>query len=221
MVKSVWLVVAGPHVAPNTGIRWGNAFIANYGFGRKQAWQSPAERVEGWHKDGDFFLHFLDSPEQALLTIIVFSDIGPKGGGTFIAPDSIKHVAEFMLEHPEGLEPNWISENRIAEKCSDFLEVTARAGDVFLMHPYMLHTSSFNHSDQARLIINPCCSFKDPMNFNRTDGSEQSPVELAVLHALGRESLDFKITGERRRITPGRLKRQAELLRQEQERMGA
>jgi hypothetical protein len=42
-----------------------------------------------WHKDGDFFRHFLDSPEQGLLTIVLWSDIEERGGGTFIAPDSV------------------------------------------------------------------------------------------------------------------------------------
>ena len=55
----------------------------------------------GWHKDGSFFRHFLDSREQGLLTIVYWSDVEPQGGGTFIAPDSIKVVARYLAEHPE------------------------------------------------------------------------------------------------------------------------
>jgi hypothetical protein len=40
--------------------------------------------LDNWHNDGDWFTHFLDSPEQALLVIPLFSDIKPKGGGTVI-----------------------------------------------------------------------------------------------------------------------------------------
>jgi hypothetical protein len=56
-------------------------------------------------RDGDFFRHFLDSPEQALLVIPLFADIQPRGGGTYIAPDGIPKVAKYLLEHPEGTYP--------------------------------------------------------------------------------------------------------------------
>ena len=32
-------------------------------------------------------VHFLDSPEQALLVIPIYSDIKPEGGGTYICPE--------------------------------------------------------------------------------------------------------------------------------------
>lgn len=46
---------------------------------------------------GDWFTHFLDSPEQALLIIPLFTDIKPKGGGTVICTDSVKLVAERLV----------------------------------------------------------------------------------------------------------------------------
>ncbi|NRA36687.1 MAG: phytanoyl-CoA dioxygenase family protein [Planctomycetes bacterium] len=214
-------VCGGLERISNEGMTWSNAFIANYGMGRDQEWQEPSPQINGWHKDGDFFRHFLDSPEQALLTIIVFSDIESKGGGTFIAADSIKPIAEYLLAHPEGCRPNDFMSDRIIDRCSDFREVTAKAGDVILMHPFMLHTSSFNHSQNARLIINPCCSFKEPMNFHRQDGSDYNAVELAILHALGIDHLDFQITGQREHIVPDRLAYQADLREKEIERLGS
>ena len=57
---------------------WSDGFIINFGLGADQPWQPPSPEVSGWHKDGDFFRHFLDSPEQGLLTIVVWSDIYPK-----------------------------------------------------------------------------------------------------------------------------------------------
>ena len=68
--------------------QWGNSFIANLGIGADQPWNPPSAQVPGWHKDGDFFRHFLDSPEQGLLTFVIWSDIEPRGGGTFVACDS-------------------------------------------------------------------------------------------------------------------------------------
>ena len=45
---------------------------------------------------------FLDTPDQALLVTVLFSDVLPGAGGTFIAADSAKHVARWFSEHPEG-----------------------------------------------------------------------------------------------------------------------
>ena len=42
------------------------------------------------------FRHFLNSPEQGLLTVPIFSDILPKSGGTFVARDSIAPVARLL-----------------------------------------------------------------------------------------------------------------------------
>lgn len=53
--------------------------------------------LDNWHNDGDWFVHFLDSPEQALLVIPLFSDIKPKGGGTVICTDGIKLVAKLLV----------------------------------------------------------------------------------------------------------------------------
>jgi hypothetical protein len=53
--------------------------------------RSPAESY--FRAGHDFFRHFLDSPEQALLTLVLWTDMLPKGGGTFVAADSVPVVA--------------------------------------------------------------------------------------------------------------------------------
>jgi hypothetical protein len=53
--------------------------------------------LDNWHNDGDFFVHFLDSPEQALLVIPLWSDIESKGGGTAVCGDGIKHTAKHLV----------------------------------------------------------------------------------------------------------------------------
>ena len=73
--------------------------------GADEAWQPPSPQVTGWHKDGDFFRHFLDSPEQGLPTIVVWSDIEPRSGGTFVATDSVRPIARHLANHPQGLLP--------------------------------------------------------------------------------------------------------------------
>jgi hypothetical protein len=53
--------------------------------------------LDNWHNDGDFFVHFLDSPEQALLVIPLWSDIESKGGGTAVCGDGIKYIAKHLV----------------------------------------------------------------------------------------------------------------------------
>ena len=203
---------------------WGNFFIANYGFGRDKEWVAPSPEAGGWHVDGDMFLHFLDSADQGLLVVVLFSDIHPKGGGTFIACDSVEIVTHFLAARPEGVPPFDFpkKEKALIHQCKDCRETTGQAGDVFLLHPFTLHTSSYNHRPEARFMINPVVEFREPMRFDRrSDGSVYSPVELAVLRALKVDHYDFKPTSPRQRLVPPRIAQQQALLAKEQERLAA
>lgn len=58
---------------------WGDSFIVNLGLPEYNEEDELDLRNDlwGWHNDGDFFVHFLDSPQQALLVIPLWSDIVP------------------------------------------------------------------------------------------------------------------------------------------------
>ena len=76
--------------------RWGDGFIVNLGADdHAETWEPPTAKAPGWHKDGDFFRHFLDSPEQGLLVIVLWTDVFPTGGATFLASDSVKPWPSF------------------------------------------------------------------------------------------------------------------------------
>lgn len=165
-----------------------------------------------WHVDGDFFVHFLDSREQALLVVPLFSDIAPGGGGTVIACDSIAHVAGHLHQHPEGVQPGFGGDGwfvRTARQCGRFCELTGEAGDVVLLHPLMLHSASRNFSRVPRVITNPRVALRAPFAYGR-DGSELSLVERKTLLELGVDRLDdWHITGQRRGVVPARLQKKA------------
>lgn len=197
-------------------VRWSDGFIINFNMGADDPWRPPSAQAPGWHKDGDFFRHFLDSPEQGLLTIILWSDIEPQSGGTFVAPDSIKPIARHLLAHPEGLLPSEAGFGQCIHECREFAEITGAVGDVLLIHPFMLHASSQNPSGRARFITNPPVGFNEPMCF---DGRDPSLVEQVILRALDVSSLDFDITGVRERIVPERVKRQQQMLDEQQARL--
>jgi hypothetical protein len=198
---------------------WGNGFIANLGLGADRPWEAPSPSSPGWHKDGDFFRHFLDSPEQGLLTIVLWSDIGERGGGTFIAPDSVAPVARLLEQEREGVLPDDFPYDELIAQCSTFVETTGRLGDVVLMHPFMLHAVSQNHRGTARFITNPPITLTEPMRFDRDDPAEHSPVERAVLRALGVERLDYRPAAPREDVVPERVRRQERMREQEEARL--
>ena len=187
--------------------------------GAGRPWKPPEAERGGWHKDGDWFLHFLDSPEQAILGVVLWRDIEPRGGGTYFAPDSIGPVARELLAHPEGLRPEQFDFEALHGECHDFRELTGRAGDVVWMHPYMLHSLSSNALDRPRVLSNPSSSLAGPMCFKRPDGA-YSPVERCVLHALGVERIAFEATSPRERLHPEREREWKRELEAEKRRLG-
>lgn len=205
-----------------TPATWGDGFIVNLGTeNHKDEWESPSEQKTGWHKDGDFFRHFLDSPEQGLLTIILWSDVLPSGGSTYVACDSVAPLARYLAARPEGVLPNDFPFADLAAQCRDKIEATGQAGDVYLLHPYLLHASSLNKLRLARLITNPPVHLREPMQFNRANPDDFSLVEKAVLRGLGVERLDFVANGSREKVVPKRVQMQAAMREAEQARLAA
>jgi ectoine hydroxylase-related dioxygenase (phytanoyl-CoA dioxygenase family) len=185
------------HFTSINSFLWSDSFIVNFHRGADQPWQPPSPNVKGWHKDGSYFKHFLDSREQALLPVVMWSDMLHEGGGTFIAPDSVRLMARYLAEHPEGVNPKDFNFQGLISQCTRFEEVTGTAGDVAILHPFMLHASSQNTIKQPRFMTNPPVVLKEPMNLNRENPEDFSLLERATLHYLGVERLDFQPTASR------------------------
>lgn len=206
---------------------WRDGLITNLGAERWETESITPRELDNWHCDGDFFLHFLDSPEQALLVIPLYSDIKPRGGGTYIAEDSVGAIARWLRDHPSGVYPgmgpgeNYFDHQARLKECNVFTEMTGDRGDVILLHPLMLHSASKNHTRAVRLITNPPVSLKQPFEFNRSNPADFSIVERKTLKDLGVDRLDFTPAAPRLRITPKRLDVQSQLLAEELERMKA
>lgn len=183
-------------IDPRT-LEFSDGYNLNVNRGADEPWRGPSADSPGWHKDGWFFRHFLDSPEQALLCLVIWRDIGPRSGGTFYAPDSVPLICRELLDHPEGL-PHYHKWARWIADCRDFREVVAGTGDVIILHPYMLHAPSQNPSGRIRLMNNKVVSLKAPMCFDRDDG-DYSPLEQSILRALGEDRLAYEITRPRKR----------------------
>ncbi|KAI0744959.1 hypothetical protein C8Q76DRAFT_701778 [Earliella scabrosa] len=186
----------------------GDSLIVNLGAEEWTDKEIEPKDLGNWHIDGDWFTHFLDSGEQGLTVIVLFNDIKPRAGGTYIAPDAIKNVVQWLYEHPEGgrdvpRDPDGSQAMCSIQTCKEFVELTGEAGDVILLHPFMPHSASKNHLRIPRFITNPPVTLKNPLNLNRSDPADYSLVELKILRTLGVESLpDWKIVGPRARFTP-------------------
>ena len=183
-------------------------------------------------------VHFLDSPEQALLVIPIFSAIKPRGGGTYICTDGLDKIARHLAAHPEGVrptplsftpadstyvdpadDPGYWSHLKAVRTCSTFVELTGDVGDVVLLHPLMLHSASKNHLRVPRVITNPPVALREPFQFHRRNPDDYSLVERKTLRALGVDRFPFEIASPRRRIVPNRLRIQAKMLEEEKRRL--
>jgi len=59
----------------------------------------------------------------------------------------------------------------------------AKAGDLYIIHPYMLHTSSANHSGQPQVMSNPPVVLKKSLRLDRKRAN-LSLLEETTLHFL-------------------------------------
>lgn len=137
-------------------------------------------------------------------------------------------------EEEEEEEDNlaWFNKIASAGRDEDYVEACGSAGDVYLLHPLMLHSATNNPLRNVRIITNPPVSLREPFCFDRSrreaeeeerGGGEYSLVEKATLRMLGKEEgdglKDWRITHERERVVPERLRIQEEMKQEELKRL--
>ncbi|KAF3059304.1 hypothetical protein GL218_04417 [Daldinia childiae] len=216
---------------------WRDSLIVNLGTAEREGRPVPPKELTNWHVDGDFFVHYLDSPEQALLVIPLFTDIVSEGGGTMICPPAINRVAKHLYEHPEGVSPRMVPRAHpdfpreknlewyieIAQNCADtdFVEAMGVVGDVYLLHPLMMHSATSNARRAVRIITNPPVSIREPFRFDRPSGEEYSLVEQKTIAAVGgpEKLKGWRITTPRERVVPERVRIQEAMKREELRRL--
>jgi ectoine hydroxylase-related dioxygenase (phytanoyl-CoA dioxygenase family) len=117
----------------------------------------------------------LDGWTNALLMVVLFSDITPRGGGTLLACDSPALVARRLAEGEVDFTTN-DELKTIVRRCSDFQEVEGKAGDMLLLHPFLVHSATKNYGDRVRILANPMLESRTPLNF-ATGARVLSPLE--------------------------------------------
>jgi hypothetical protein len=154
-------------------------------------WRPPEG---GWHLDINLDHPRIDLPDFGLLNIELFTDIKPGGGGTAIRVGSHSYVAPILAEAKATTTKDELYLRTVnATDHLPVIEVTGRAGDVLLMHPFTVHVTSPNTSGSPRIAAVKLVRLSEPMNLMRRDTAEYSPVEFAIINALHESQ---KLSGE-------------------------
>jgi hypothetical protein len=119
------LLGGADRIAPPARIS--NAYICNF--------RTYAESDTDWHVDGDFFVHHPDSPEQALLIFVLWSDVAPGEGATQLAPQATGPILRYIRDHPGGLRSGAVPVPTLVARTTERLEITGAAGDAWILHP--------------------------------------------------------------------------------------
>lgn len=144
----------------------------------------PTPRTRGWHLDAPRPDMRVDNLTNGLVGILLLDDVASGQGATCVLPESIPHVAR-AIASAEGVDfvdraGAGAASPAIAARCTEIVELTGRAGDVFLLHPLMLHTGSPNDAGRVRWMSNPVIHTVEALSFREP----RSPVEEAIARAI-------------------------------------
>ncbi|WP_418957933.1 phytanoyl-CoA dioxygenase family protein [Streptomyces tritici] len=141
----------------------------------------------GWHVEGGFrppgsVWPWVDvrSRGRALLMFFLFSDVGPDDAPTLLRPGSHRDVAALLApQGPEGM--STVSLRRAWDRRDDgrrpVVAATGRAGDVYLCHPFLVHSAQRHRGRTPRFLAQPCLAPRGPLEEGR-------PVAEAIRRAV-------------------------------------
>ncbi|MCX4748606.1 phytanoyl-CoA dioxygenase family protein [Kitasatospora sp. NBC_01287] len=152
----------------------------------------------GWHMDASFtppgeqgYWLNLRSEGRALLMLFLFSDTDADNAPTRIKVGSHLDVPAFLQPHGERGVDGFALCGEMAEAGRlDAPErpealATGLAGDVYLCHPFLIHSAQPHHGTVPRFLAQPPLVPTGLLDLDRADG-DHSPVERAVRLGLGR-----------------------------------
>jgi Phytanoyl-CoA dioxygenase (PhyH) len=127
------------------------------------------------------------SRARGLLALILFTDVGRDDAPTRLLCGSHRDVPQFLAPCGEaGTDADqelwWPS-----TLCRTVAHATGQAGDVFLCHPFIVHTATWPHRGAGpRMIAQPAINAPDGFAVDgfAVDGSDPSPVARAIVEGL-------------------------------------
>jgi Phytanoyl-CoA dioxygenase (PhyH) len=161
--------------------QWG-LWPVNFSYGTD--WAPGQLPQTGWHIDGNWFEHAINTPKQGLLIIGLFTDIEPGWGGTVMALGSHKRTAKVLSRHYRGISHRQLFKEVLAEPIGNFHQVTGAAGTAVLAHPFLFHNRGPKHGGPPRVISNTEASLNFPLELYRRDPAQYSVLERSIKLAL-------------------------------------
>ena len=170
-----------------TGVREWGFWPVNFSFGADANEPFPEE---GWHLDGTWFKwppsvgwQSLDTVQQGLFAIGLFTDLAEGGGGTALALGSHKLTARTLARYPHGHAHCNLFDELLRAPIGNFHEIIGAAGDVVLAHPLLLHARGYKCSGPPRIISITDAKLCAPISLDRPDG-DYSILEESIRRAL-------------------------------------
>jgi phytanoyl-CoA dioxygenase PhyH len=141
----------------------------------------------GYHIEGSYdgpggYWANIRSRARGLLALMLFTDVGPDDAPTRLVCGSHLYVPEFLAPYGEAGTSADGQFWRPSVLCRPVTHATGRAGDVFLCHPFLVHTATWPHRGTGpRMIAQPAVHLRDGFTL---DGSDPSPVARAIMAGL-------------------------------------
>jgi hypothetical protein len=143
----------------------------------------------GWHIEGSYAVNGeywanVRSRARGLLVLFLFSDVSGDDAPTRLAIGSHLELPRILQPAGEGgmSADAAISRVRPSVMCRTVVHATGRAGDVFLCHPFIVHTATWPHRGTTpRMMAQPAVYVEDGFAI---DGSDPSPVARAIVAGL-------------------------------------
>ncbi|WP_051570890.1 hypothetical protein [Cryptosporangium arvum] len=146
----------------------------------------------GWHIEGSYrgtggYWANVRSRARGLLALFLFTDVGEHDAPTRLAIGSHRWVPRLLAGAGEaGMHPDdALGRLRPSVLCRTVVHATGRAGDVFLGHPFLVHTATWPHRGVTpRMVAQPAVH----AGGFALDGSDPSPVARAIVTGLREEA---------------------------------
>ena len=146
---------------------------ANAGYHIEGSYRGP-DGQDGWVN--------IHSRARGLLALFLFTDVGRHDAPTRLLCGSHLAVPQFLTPYGEAGTDSDADFWRPSTLCMTAAHATGKAGDVFLCHPFMVHTATWPHRGTGpRMIAQPAVNAPDGFVL---DGSDPSPVARAIMKGL-------------------------------------
>ncbi|MEU7182809.1 MULTISPECIES: phytanoyl-CoA dioxygenase family protein [Streptomyces] len=155
--------------------------------------KNPPQDV-AWHVDGSyqsdndpFFWLNLRSRDRALLVLFLYSDVTEDDGPTRVRVGSHLDVPPLLEPAGEaGMSLRTLIDQLSCTEGRPEALVTGEAGDVYLVHPFTVHSAQEHRGKEPRFLAQPQLFPQGTLVVDGGPGTEYNAVERAIRKGLGR-----------------------------------